>query len=672
MALTGEAKTKYNKEYREKQKKVSELLDSLVEKDKLSGGKRYLSEALSYADLGKIYYGQPYKDVDEEDEDPRRKKKVTLPNPSSSDILGMPRSFEEWLQLRDQARKDLFWLGKEVLKKDLVSTTHQIVCDQFVQKNFDGVFKEGYTLGDVHKAIDNQVRFDADGEATKEMLLLDPRGFFKSTIDGIDCIQWMLNVPDIRILILTGEYKLAVAFMKEIKGYLYIAKGEDPKDIHLLFPEYVLRGVTGTSKEPFVISCRKHNQKEPTLWVNSIDSNLSGWHCDVKKGDDVITDENCNTKDAREALKKKFDGTNNLLDGWGFSDNLGTRYFGDPDPDWYGSRLKSVAEGNPLKYFCRACWTVRPEFSEVPLKELTQDMVVLHFPEKSKDAFKDLRKKLLEDESQFRCQQLNEPAGSDKDNPFKVQFGEDILRRHLYQKEAAPQIGDIYICWDWALTANKRSDYSAGVVGRVYKRADGRHGLVILEVACDKWTSSELALQIISLNKKWNPKKTLIENSPGAEWLKSELHRLAPVFGVTLDIFWKPPSLQENAKRNRVKGLETLLKEDLLWFVIGHWIDQTFKQLQDYTGEKKNKGRKDDIPDAMSYFHVAFFPLSSMNQKDAEEAKVLIKEEKEKAQQKAQYERIFGKPQNQLIFVPPAEEPTSGWRPRWPTRQNNT
>ncbi len=656
MALSGEAKKKYNEEYRRKLKEVDQLLDSLKQKDALEGGKRYKSEVLSYENLGKIYYGQAYKDIGEED-DPR-KKKIVVPNPSNSEILGSEKTFYEWLELRDEARKNLFWLGQTILRKDFIQTTHQVVCDQFVQKNFDDVYHAGYKIGEVHAAFNKQERLDDKGNATKEMLLLDPRGFFKSSIDGVDCIQWMLNVPDIRILILTGEYKLAVAFMKEIKGYLYMAKGEDPTDLHLLFPEYVLRGVDGTSKEPFTLECRNHNQKEPTLWVNSIDSNLSGWHCDVKKGDDVITDENCNTSDAREELKKKFDGTGNLLDEWGFSDNIGTRYYTD---DWYGSRLKEAAEDSDaaVKYFCRQCWVVKPEYAEVPLRELTEDMVILNFPEKA--TFKSLRSKLLKDEPAFRCQQLNEPKGSDADSLFKVSFDEDTLRRHLYQKEAAPQVGDIYICWDWALTADKRSDYSAGVVGRIYKKPDGLYGLVILEVLCDKWTSGELALQIISLNKKWHPKKTLIENSNGAEFLKNELHRLSIVFGTTLDIFWKPVSLQANAKRNRIKGLEVLLKDDRLWFVMGSWVDQTFEQLQRYTGEPKNRGRKDDIPDAMSYFHIAFFPIDSMNQKDAEEAKIYMEQEKAKSKIKAHYNRIFGSPSlsspEPEIDIPQEEDP---------------
>lgn len=672
MPITGEAKKAANKAAYEREKQLRNLITEAEQKDVTLKGVRFLSESLSYTDLTKIYLGQPYKEIEEDEEESSYKKykdkKLKLPDPSRSEILGEKFTFEQWLELRDKARKNLYWLGKVVLKKDFEPNTHQIVCDQFVQKNFDGAFPAGYTIGDVHKAINRQQRYDSKGNETKEALILDPRGFFKSSIDGIDCIQWMLNVPDIRILILTGEYKLAVAFMKEIKGYLRMRKGEDPNDLHLLFPEYVLRGVTAESKEPFTVPCRVHNQKEATLWVNSIEGNLSGWHCDVKKSDDVITDENSNTTDAREELKKKFDGTGNLIDEWGFSDNIGTRYFGDPDPDWYGARLKEAAESSDaaIKYFVRKCWEVRPEFVEVPLRELTEDMVILNFPEKA--TFKSLRAKLLKDEIAFRCQQLNEPAASDKDAGYKITFDEDVLRKHLYQREAAPKVGEVFICWDWALTANKKSDYSAGIAARVYQREDGQYGLVILEVAFGKWTSSELCLQIIQFNKKWNPKKTLIEKSTGAEWLQKDLQRQAPLYGVTLDIYWKPPSLQEHAKRNRIKGLETLLVDDRLWFVIGNWIDETFYQLHEYTGEKKNKGRKDDIPDAMSYLHI-FLPSILPGLAETQESKDLILAQKKLAELKASYDRIFGTAPNAPVSdFNETDEDGGYWKPKWPTK----
>ena len=201
--------------------------------------------------------------------------------------------FVKWLALRDKARKNLFWLGKIILQKDLTDCHIKPCKELFVQKNFDGVYHEGYTLGDVHAAIDHQPR-------AKTMLWLDPRGAFKSTLDGIDCVQWLLNAPDIRILILTGEYKLRLAFMSEIKGYFYRPEKTNPTLLQQLYPEYTVTGKEGTSDTPLVCPARqKHDQVAPSLWCNAIGANLSGWHCDIRKMDDVVTDENSNSPLAR-------------------------------------------------------------------------------------------------------------------------------------------------------------------------------------------------------------------------------------------------------------------------------------------------------------------------------------------------------------------------------------
>ena len=661
MPLTGAAKDAYNKKYREKEKEFREYLDSLDARDKESGGQRYRSEALSYIDLGKVYLGQPYKDNDSE-EDPRKKKKE-LPNPSKIDILGMSRSFEEWLQLRDQARKDLFWLGTAVLKHDFLPHVHQVVCDQFVQKNFDGCFHAGYTIGDVHKAIDKQERYDDQGNPTKEALILDPRGFYKSTISRVDCIQWMINVPDIRILLITGEHSLAKAMMKMVKGYLYLAKGDTPTDFHLLFPEYVLTGREGESGAPFTIPCRKHNQTEPTFWVRPIGGSLSGWHCDVKKGDDVITYKNSNTEDVRLEFNNKYSGSNYINDKWTFTDTVGTRYFGPPCPDWYGVKLKQAAESkdSSIKIFHRSAWYPKPEYVEVALKDLTEEMVTLPFPEKA--SFKDLRKELLEDEKIFRCQRLNEPMDSDEGSMYSCSFKEDDLRRHTYGSDAAPKVGDIYICWDWALTAEKHSDYSAGAVGRVYRKDDGTYGLCILRVVYGKWDQTALALQIVLLEKKYHPKRTLIEASLGSELLRIYLKSLFDRYQVAWpDILWQPPSHQANAKRNRIKGLETLLKEDRLHFVSGDWIDLTYEQFTRYNGERKNMGRKDDIPDAISYFSHFLPKFPGLDEKAKEELKKVEESERDKARLRQQYNQIFG-------AQAPTPQPTqqapeqTGWKP---------
>jgi predicted phage terminase large subunit-like protein len=671
----------------EKESKLVQILDIVSAFDK--EGKRYKSEARSLTKLFRIYCGQPETgDADEETvggdtlKKAAKAKKDKRPNPSETKIRiqdstvdptqggrGKRRrsaedikyevddvvGFWRWLDLRDRARKDLFWLGR-LLGKGLYRSVHQITCDQFVEKNFGGswlkldgttdetrlkvepMYFDGYTLDDFHDMIDEHHQW-----REREMMLLDSRGFYKSTIDGVDSVQWLLNCPDIRILIITGEYKLAVAFALEIKGYFNLSEGQEPNAFHLLFPEYVLRGVDGTSKEPLFSPARILDQKEGSLWVNSIVANLSGWHCDVKKGDDIVTDENSNSEEAREKIKVKYDGTDDLLDPHGFMDHIGTRYFTD---DWYGTRLapnSETGEVAPIKYHKRGCWTVKPEYAEVPLLQLTKEMVTLNFPQRW--SFSKLRSLLLKKgERFFKNQQLNEPTDSAEDSGFKVSFTETDIRSHTYQREAAPKAGDVFIVWDWALSDKKTSDYSVGVVARLYKNDASNWAFVILEIVYDKWKYSELAFQIVSLAKRWGPKVTMIEQSNGYEMLRDEITRVGHKFGYQPYIFAKQPSRAENAKRNRIKSLEILISEHRLHFVLGPWMDETIKQLTQYTGEKKNKGRKDDIPDAMAYLSY-LLPANArpvVEKTDPEEEKRLAEEHEKHARKQAQYDRYFG------------------------------
>lgn len=670
-------------EHAAKESELLRLLDEVKALDEK--GQRFKSEARSYTKLVRLYFGQPeIGDVDDEtsEGESKKAKKDKRPNPSETRIRiqnanvdptdrgrGRRRrsvediSFEvddivgfwRWLELRDRARKDLFWLGR-LLGKGLYRSVHQVTCDQFVPKNFGGewllqdgtvdesrpaiepMYFEGYTLDDFHDMIE-----DHHAWREREMMLLDSRGFYKSTIDGIDTVQWMLNCPDIRILIITGEYKLAVAFASEIKSYFNLAEGQEPNTFHLLFPEFVLRGVDGTSKEPLFCPARLLDQKEGSLWVNSIVANLSGWHCDIKKGDDIVTDENSNSEEAREKIKVKYDGTDDLLDPHGFMDHIGTRYFTD---DWYGTRLApntETGEVAPIKYHVRGCWAVKPEYAEVPILQLTEEMVLLNFPQRW--GFNKLRSLLLKKgERFFRNQQLNEPTDAAEDSGFKISFTEADLRAHMYQREAAPKSGDIYIVWDWALSDKKTSDYSVGVVARLYKNDAGEWAFVILEIIYDKWKHSELAFQIVALAKRYGPKVTMIEASNAADMLKDEIQRVGHRFGYQPYIYWKQPSRQENAKRNRIKSVEILLAEHRLHFVMGPWIDETFKQFTQYTGEKKNKGRKDDIPDAISYL-TYILPAEArpiVEKVDPEEEKRLAEEQAKYQRKQAQYDRYFG------------------------------
>lgn len=577
--------------------------------------------------------------------------------------------FPAWLYARDQARKDLIWLAREVLGETLlVPRIHQVICDQFVSKNFDGIYRPGYGIGELTAAIKRQNRVprlwdtatknyiprtstDLETPENYEKLSMtqDPRDFFKSTIGRADAVQWMLAVPDVSMIILCADNNLAEIFVSQIKTKFFLAAGATPSPLHLLFPEYVLRGVKGTSSEPIQTPARRMERTYPTLWADSIDSTLSGLHCDVLKFDDVVSNTNCQTPVTREKLKNHIDTTMSVCDTWGWVDMIGTRYFPD---DYYGY-LQAAAIEKPevhgFKLFTRAAWYVKPEFAHIgnkKVKELEQHMVNLTFPEHADWKF--LQGK-LKNEYTFRCQYLNEPVwGTDSiDMPL------ELLKAHqMSPVEAQVLKGEVYILGDMAKEAKKNSDFSTFVAIKIYKARDQRTGqqdgivsAVVLEVVFGKWTQSEIASNLAALNQRWLPRRIHVEDTGGLEsfWVYAVPEAFKKTQLPWYHIFRAPVEQGYDAKRNRIKGLEVLLKADRLWFAMGPWNDEAFTQLSQYTGAKSTRSRKDDIPDAMSFIS-RYLPSSSPKSPEQQQQENDQQEREMGAKiLRAQHEAMFGR-----------------------------
>lgn len=505
-------------------------------------------------------------------------------------------SFREWLEMRDRARKDLYWLahtciGTELSGAGFVDHVHREMLSMFVHKNFDGVYHKDYTLDTVRQAIGRQDR-------EREMLMLAPRGSMKSTGNKVDAAQWMLNCPDIRILVITGASNLAEKFLKEIKAFFYQPDNVGLTYFQSLFPEYVIRGQAGMNLADMFCPARMIRQEgNPTLWVNSIGGTLAGWHCDLMKGDDVVNEENSNNEDTRAKLKDRYDNVSaNLPDEWAFRDQIGTRYFPD---DWYGDRIsdaKKYAETNSLRYLCRSAWTVKPEFANVPIKMLQAHMVDLYFPEKL--SFASLIAKCRQNEKQFRCQQLNEPAGGD----LATNFTEEQIVAHtiILNRVPRPATGNrrIAIIWDTGHSDNQSTaDYSVGAVGYCH---EATRALYVLEAAGGKWKDSETAVHMVELHWKWNAAFTEVERFAGWELFGREVQRVSMSrYRKFLPLVWRVASNEAGAKRTRVKGLEILMNDDRLWFVDGEWMEPTTRQFLQFNNATKKK-RKNDYPDAMA------------------------------------------------------------------------
>ena len=180
-------------------------------------------------------------------------------------------------------------------------------------------------------------------EGPRNTLLLYPRGHLKTTIITIaHTIQWILNYPNVRILISTATGDQCTKMLREIKSHFQFNK-----KFRYYFPDYcppAKKAADFGSMEEFTVPNRTIHRKEPTVSTCSVGKVIAGAHYEVIKNSDLVDKENVKTPGQIADVIAHFGYLNPLLEradvspyhGW--TDVEGTRYdFGD----LYGRLLQS-------------------------------------------------------------------------------------------------------------------------------------------------------------------------------------------------------------------------------------------------------------------------------------------------------------------------------------------
>jgi predicted phage terminase large subunit-like protein len=190
----------------------------------------------------------------------------------------------------------------------------------------------------------------------RKALTLYPRGHLKSTICTIaHKIQWVLNYPDVRILLSAATDDQVKKFLVEIKGHFQFNE-----TFRYLYPEYCPQGKgikEFGNQEQFTVPNRKLKRKEPTFSTATIGSVVSSGHYEVVNNDDIVDKENVRTADQMANVISHIGMLGPLVEtseiepyvGW--MDFTGTRYhFGDAYGMILESERKRKAEGLPPLY----------------------------------------------------------------------------------------------------------------------------------------------------------------------------------------------------------------------------------------------------------------------------------------------------------------------------------
>jgi hypothetical protein len=550
-------------------------------------------------------------------------------------------------QQRERFQKDLFWAAKTVLSYDLAdayicwdhpkrqssepgicpdcdkpfstywtqdpadpeslypagSSPHRMIADFFVKKNPDRPLEE---QEDVH-----------------DRLIMAPRGSYKSSVDQADCVQWVVTFPDVRILVLSAAERFTIDFVDVVRNFFVRperdagAKGKHElislSWFQCLFLEHTVSSFTKEAEGEFTTPARTLDFKgiEPTLYAFGLKGTKSGYHFEVGKIDDCVSDSNSGPSakpEARKAVADNIQLANGLIMPTGYRDILGTPYH---EEDAYAPMILT-AELNPehLKFFRRPAWQQKPKSFGKKEAELGAEDYDLFFPVdgagKKRHAYDYLRKRQLESERSadnfFPCQYLCQPTAV-KD----VRFSEALIQSHIMQVDAYqafPQLYTAIAVWDIATSQMKdrRRDFSVGSVGWF----DPFSRCFVKNIVRTRGSKYELAQLIAKQAAQWRVTCVKIEGSPGVAFLETDIHRELQLQGYSeCPVEFFPVSTDKGAKDIRAELLEGALQNDRLFFSVEIDImDQVIVELMKY---RPGKSRKDDIIDSLAHL-VSFAP----------------------------------------------------------------
>jgi hypothetical protein len=446
--------------------------------------------------------------------------------------------------IAERGKRDLFFLAREVLgdgmfdQPRLVERVHKPVCDFFVRK-------------DPTVPITRQSR-------RKNRALFDPRGHLKTTLDIADMVQWALCFPNIRMILMSGTKPLA-ARMTEEWAYHF----EKNAVMREVYPEYC-SGVIYGEKGEVTLPNRTQFWREPTLSVASADTVKASGHYDLRKGDDVVNEDNSKNPTALQQTTHDWKATRPLVPR-GYSDFIDTRYdFSDCGGDIIESNppidgkvidldgFGLMWHGKDWDIFIRACWKLDE-----------QGKKTLLFPEEHcTDEDYDPEKENLdaiqrEDPYIFSCQYMNNPSPTGTQS-----FQRELLVAQTVPRTQIPSNCMLFMAWYPGFNPDDTTDPAAGIVGGF--SPDG--SLYIIDCFRGLWSTDKIIDSTFTAHRKWCLRKIGFDDKNGPILIGPGIDSKMREQRVYLPIDYLPVPHSAEMRMKSVEALVPLLTSRKLFF----------------------------------------------------------------------------------------------------------
>lgn len=457
---------------------------------------------------------------------------------------------------------------------------------------------------------ENIVLSDLD-TLTKKMMILWPRGLFKTSSIIVEIVQNILNYPNIRICFLTGGDQLAKRQLARVKRIF-----ERPtKRFRMLFPEFCLvsrplkrkkknadgieeldyEDVTpkmGTAHE-FTVPCRTNDTfAEPTFAISTAKSVKAGSHFDMIFIDDLVNEQNYRSVKALEKCYQDYIDICPLLEPTGFMVITGTRYsFGDTY-----ERLQDMAKqeekelGKTIwKFSIRDCWSMGcqncthtdvfhdftmnvveprctdpncncPGFKARGNRDVLFPATRTHDGRSIGHTVEFLENARLQLGPEFFANQYeNQPIATGSQTFTETLIGGQTLF-HDKQFPTYSQ-ATTFVIGDLAYVGQEGRDYSVLFVCRVFQGQ-----IFVIDCVFGNWDSDAVAKNTIAVLIKHRPSMLYYERFNGWEAYNNVITAYAQTMGVLkVPIEWVKGSQASNAKLIRIGSVKGPLQQKRLW-----------------------------------------------------------------------------------------------------------
>lgn len=434
---------------------------------------------------------------------------------------------------------------------DIYEPLHRIVCD-FVQDNWQ----------------------------KKKLLILLPRGTFKSSIVTVGFSLWRIGIdPDVRINISNAVYPLAVSFLSQIKKH--IQSNQKFKEVfgELYTPSEQWR------EDRISVSKDKLVNKEPTIWAFGAGASSTGSHFNVALLDDLVARETIGTKEQIEKTKNYYRDVLDLV---------------DPMP---GGHRPVIVIGTTWHWDDLYSWILDKR------NDLLDDFEVLRLPAYTGEWGKGellfptmLDWKALEKQKKhqgnyhFSAQYLLNPV-PEENQTFKLPFP-------TYEETDLNGIElNTFMAIDPALSEGKYADYSAIVVVSV----DKNNTWYIRDIWRDQVLPNELIEQIFYMDTKWRPISIALETTAYQRILQYQINDEMKKRNQFIPIKeLKHSGISSSSKEDRIRSLQP--RYDIK--TIFHPQRQSVPLVEYLEDEllRFSKGTNDDIIDALASMNEIAFP----------------------------------------------------------------